>query len=149
MSLFGKAVLPIKAMSAAGNASVNLGLNGETNAGKAAQWGTVRGGIEYALNKIPLDNILNAMNASPSDMQEAFTIFFKKMGIKATKGAISNIADIAVDEFINGDKSEYELYKKRLKAGGYSDLDAETTAFKKFYIENTLKEILKEGLTSR
>ena len=69
------------------------------------------------------------------------------MGIKATKGAISNIADRAADEFINGDKSEYELYIKRLKAGGYDDLDAEITAFKKLYIEDTLKEIAQEEIS--
>ena len=39
------------------------------------------------------------------------------------------------------------IIKKRLKAGGYDDLDAEITAFKKFYIEDMLKEIAQEELS--
>ncbi|MCH5209520.1 MAG: hypothetical protein J1F01_01015 [Oscillospiraceae bacterium] len=145
--LFGDAALPpIKAVSAAGNASVNSGLNGETRADKAAIWGTVKGGIEYALNKIPRDNMLEVINAPLSEKNEVLFTLLEKMGIDGTKGGISNIASVVADEFINSDKSEYELYIKRLKAGGYDDLDAKITAFKKFYIEDTLKEIMQEGL---
>ena len=87
--------------------------------------------------------MLEVMNALSSDKKEALFKLLKTIGIKRTEGEISNIASVVADEFINSDKSEYELYIKRLKAGGYDDLDAEITAFKKFYIEDTLKAIFQ------
>ncbi len=131
----------------AGETAVSKGASGETDAGKATLTGLVNGGVEIATEKIPLDNIFKVLDAPPSTVKEAATTLAKNMLTEASEEAISNVADNIADSVINGDKSEYEQYKKQLMDNGATESEATKQAFLKFYVSDTAISAAEGGIS--
>ena len=135
----GVAGLPLMGLNVAGQSTVDRGLKGETDAGKAFQTGTTKGTIEMATEWLPLDNVLKVMKSPPSTVKEAVVTVLKNAGIEGTEEAISNIAGNISDKVINGDTSDFERYKQGLMEQGMSEGEALTKAFWEYYVVDTIE----------
>lgn len=129
--------LPIMAAGVMGNTAVDAGMRGQTDAGKAAKLGAACGAVEYATEKLPLEQLLRVMKSPPSTIRGFVTQILKNSATEFGEESISNIADNIADKIIMQDKSEYEAYKKNLISQGKTPEQAERETFNKFFIQDT------------
>lgn len=132
--------LAIMATSVAGSATKAMLDDGAT-VGQALVLGTAAGAIEYATEKVPLDNLLDIIKSK--DLTTAKKIaasIAKQATIEAAEESVSEIANTVVDILIRQDESEFNKYVDYLMdSKGYAKEKAQKEAIKQFLLFNTLE----------
>lgn len=141
-ALFGSASLPFMAASAAGQSTYQSLKSGATEE-QAAVTGTVDGLIEYMTEKLPLDSLLDKIHKVESGGVVSVAEIAKMIraqGLEeASEEVVGNIAENLFDMAYNGENSEFQQYSAQLQREGMSKAEADSAAFGKFFIGDSVE----------
>lgn len=126
--------LALAAGAAAGTGKDTFERKGNTN--RSLISGTAAGAIEYATEKIGMDNLWDIVrNSGKAAGRSAVLNFLVQSGIEGMEEAESDIANRAVDHLVNGGMSEYALNVEGYKSLGMSEQNAKKQANKDFWAQ--------------
>lgn len=126
--------MALAAGAAAGTGKDTFERTGNTN--RSLISGTTAGAIEYATEKIGMDNLWDIVrNSGKAAGRSAALNFLIQSGIEGVEEAESDIANRAVDHLVNGGMSEYALNVDGYKSLGMSEQNAKKQANKDFWAQ--------------
>lgn len=149
--IFGPSALAAMGLQAAGTDAVQQLTSGKT-ASQAFGHGTLMGTLEVLTEKLPLDNLLDTVNAVGKGLTKNAAIGLlksaaKQAGIEFAEETINQYAQTLTDIAYYGDDSDYKKYIARLENEGKSHSQAVKEANLKFFVEEPLTSGL-QGMTS-
>lgn len=109
--------LGVMGVTAAGNRMGELTEQG-VEASEALVRGIASGAIEYATEKVPLDNLLKVAKKAPNNFKEALANVLKQAGQEATEESISYVSNYVIDKAANDPNAEFSLQDLALNALG-------------------------------
>ena len=135
-----EASLAIMATSVAGSTTKAMLDDGAT-VGQALVLGTAAGAIEYATEKIHLDNLLDIIKSKDSiTAKKIAASIAKQAATEAAEESISEIANTVVDILVRQDESEFNKYVDYLMdSKGHTKEKAQKEAIKQLLLFNTLE----------
>ena len=149
--IFGPSALAAMGLQAAGTDAVQQLMSGKT-ASQAFGHGTLMGTLEVLTEKLPLDNLLDTVDAVGKGLTKNAAIGLlksaaKQAGIEFAEETINQYAQTLTDIAYYGDDSDYKKYIAQLENEGKSHSQAVKEANLKFFVEEPLTSGL-QGMTS-
>jgi len=131
--------LTYMSLEAAGNASADALSRGATPI-QAAAYGTLAGAVEYATEKLPIDNLFRLVKGGLRGLplKKKIIEVLKQAGIEAGEELAAEYGGVLVDAVTMGEKSEYNQYIAKLVNSGMSAEEAKARADYRFFIQNPL-----------
>lgn len=145
-SVFGAASLPMMATTAAADKSYELAQQGVAP-GKALALSTISGAVEWATEKLPLENLLDMARGGQQAAESFVRNVLKQVGTEASEELISEYAGNIAENAILGDASSFNQYIQELMSQGMSRAEAEKLATKQFFVVNPAMAALGGGLS--
>lgn len=145
-SVFGAASLPMMATTAAADKSYELAQQGVAP-GKALALSTISGAVEWATEKLPLENLLDMARGGKQAAESFVRNVLKQVGTEASEELISEYAGNIAENAILGDASSFNQYIQELMSHGMSRAEAEKLATKQFFVVNPAMAALGGGLS--
>ena len=143
-SMMGGAGVVINATSEAGKAAYQAIERGASPE-QAATIGTVSGALEYALDKIPMDE-LTRISRGRKNAGGIVKDILKEAGMGGVEGTAGEFGKTLLDNLVMGDLSEMSLYAKSLEEQGMSREEAEREAKIKFFVRDPIQAGIENSL---
>ncbi len=145
-SMMGGAGVVINATSEAGKAAYQAIERGASPE-QAATISTVSGALEYALDKIPMDE-LTRISRGRKNAGGIVKDILKEAGMGGVEGTAGEFGKTILDNLVMGDLSEMSLYAKNLEEQGMSREEAEREAKIKFFVRDPIQAGIENSLDS-
>ena len=131
---FGQAgSLLLMSSEAAGNAVLDATQRG-ASAPQALASGLLSGAIEFATEKLPIDNLFRIAKSGKGVTKNAVREVLKQAGIEGTEELVSEYANALTDIALMGNKSSYRIRIQELIQSGMSQKEAEKQAILETFV---------------
>ena len=154
MAMFGKYMLPVMATQAAGSKATEM-LRSGASAEDAAFMSTMSGIVEYMTEKVPLEHMLDRIGQIADlkkgglvDLADVMRMIRDQGMEEASEEVIGNIAENLIDIAYNGSDSEFAKFESELRMMGYSNAEARTQAFNKFFVGDSIEAAVSAFISS-
>ncbi|MBQ1789312.1 MAG: hypothetical protein II008_03970, partial [Oscillospiraceae bacterium] len=154
MAMFGKYMLPVMATQAAGSKTTEM-LRSGASAEDAAFMSTMSGIVEYLTEKVPLEHMLDRIGQIADlkkggliDLPDVMRMIRDQGMEEASEEVIGNIAENLIDIAYNGSNSEFGKFESELRMMGYSNAEARTQAFNKFFVGDSIEAAVSAFISS-
>lgn len=154
MAMFGKYMLPVMATQAAGSKTTEM-LRSGSSAEDAAFMSTMSGIVEYLTEKVPLEHMLDRIGQIADlkkggliDLPDVMRMIRDQGMEEASEEVIGNIAENLIDIAYNGSNSEFGKFESELRMMGYSNAEARTQAFNKFFVGDSVEAAVSAFISS-
>ena len=141
MAVFGEAMLPFMAATAAGQTAQQEARAGRAS-GDAAAYATMVGGVEYLTEKLPFERLIGLADkyAAGGMTREVVSDILKQAGVEGTEELASSYMDTIADIAIHGEDSEYYTYIRECIANGMTPEQAQDAANTQFFVFQPMKD---------